>query len=139
MSPAIKALLIAFALILAGIFVLFAVNGYQAAQRTHDGCLSANPGRLAQWSNSALDALTRQAAADQYTADAKRKILRYAQQNWNDVQRIVDAQTEFPQTDAEWQSDPEIARLAAQVAQHIPNPGSPTKDCDAAYPVSLLP
>lgn len=96
------------------------------------GCKRTNQIRIASFSNSVLDAATREAAAPQYTDEARERILQYAALNWQDAQRIVDATAEFPA--ANWTgSDPTLLVVEELAESELERPGSPATDCHAAF------
>lgn len=95
------------------------------------GCERNNGLRTSAFSNSVLDALTREAAASQYTAGAKDSILTYAEQNWQDAQQVVDAASEFPSKT--WPETADEKKLDALARPGLADPGPPTVDCEAAF------
>lgn len=134
-KPLVAALVIAVVAFLVlpplAIYSLDSKQDEETRNNTVAGCERTNAIRNAEFTNAVLDALTREAAAKQYTAEAREAILRYASLNWAQAQEVVDAAAEFPkQSWPETGSEKVIADLAHD---HLQNPGPPEVDCEGAF------
>lgn len=95
------------------------------------GCQRTNAIRIAEFSNAVLDAGTREAAAEQYTDDAKDTILEYAALNWDQAQSVIDAAHDYPLEN--WAITPRLRIVESLAQKNLADPGSPAVDCEQAF------
>lgn len=113
------------------IYLIDSKQDEETRANTIAGCERTNTTRASTFSNAVLDALTREAAANQYVGEAKVKILRYARLNWDQAQGAIDAAAEFPSTT--WPETPGEALIVKLAAPYLDHPGPPEVNCKAAF------